>query len=121
MTALPSAPDQRPASDVSGLTGLLGLGALAAWICLCHFWPELVLALGLPGPARRLDGVNAALAGLVIAALPMVLYEVLVAKVHRRASTGIDWSSPRPVSSVIDGAITKLAGLWATWGLIGAL
>ena len=121
MTARPSVPAQRPVSDVSGVTGLLGLGALAAWICLCHFWPQLVLNFGFPGPARRLDGVNAALAGLVIAAVPMVLYEVLVVKVHRRASTGIDWANPRPLGTVIDGSITKLAGLWATWGLIGAL
>ena len=112
---------QRPASDVSGMVGLLGLSALCGWIALCHFWPELVTALGLPSRAERLTGPYAALTGLVVAALPMVLYELLVTKVHRRASTGIDWTTPKPVSSIIDISITKLAGLWATWAIIGCL
>ena len=112
---------QRPASDVSGMVGLLGLAALVGWIALCHFWPELVTTLGLPSRAERLTGPYAALTGLVVAALPMVLYELLVSKVHRRASTGIDWTKPQPVSSVIDISITKLAGLWATWAIIGGL
>ena len=112
---------QRPASDVSGVTGLLGLTALAGWIALCHFWPEVVTALGLPSRAERLTGPSAALTGLAIAALPMVLWEVFVSKVHRRASTGIDWSEARALSSVIDISITKLAGLWATWAIIAFL
>jgi hypothetical protein len=44
---------------------------------------------------------------------------VLVDKVHLRRSTGIDWSRPRPLSEAMDTAVTKLAGLWATWALIG--
>ena len=112
---------QRPASDVSGRVGQLGLLALCGWIALCHFWPEIVTAFGLPSRAERLTGPSAALTGLVVAALPMLLYELLVTKVHRRASTGIDWSKPRPLASVVDIAITKLAGLWATWAIIGFL
>jgi hypothetical protein len=50
-----------------------------------------------------------------------VLWSVLVDKVHRRASTGIDWDAPRKLSSVIDISITKLAGLWVTWAIIAAL
>ena len=111
----------RPVSDVSGVVGLLGLAALSGWIALCHFWPELVTAFGLSSRAERLTGPYAALTGLVVAALPMVLYELLVTKVHRRASTGIDWDRPRPLASVIDISITKLAGLWATWAIIGFL
>ncbi|HEY6870403.1 MAG TPA: isoprenylcysteine carboxylmethyltransferase family protein, partial [Novosphingobium sp.] len=49
----------------------------------------------------------------------MVLWSVLVDKVHRRVSTGIDWDRPRPLAEVVDSAITKVAGLWATWALIG--
>ena len=121
MPAPPLPVVQRPASDVSGMVGLLGLAALVGWIALCHFWPELVTALGLPSRAERLTGPYAALTGLVVAALPMVLYELLVTKVHRRASTGIDWTKPKPISSIIDISITKLAGLWATWAIIGFL
>ncbi len=113
--------DPRPGSDVSAVVGWLGLGALTVWVMVCHFWPELVTALGLPSRAERLTGPNAALAGLVVCAAPMVLWSVLVDKVHRRASTGIDWDSPRPLSEVADISITKLAGLWATWALIAAL
>ncbi|TXI10847.1 MAG: DUF1295 domain-containing protein, partial [Novosphingobium sp.] len=42
----------------------------------------------------------------------------LVEKVHLRPSTGIDWSSPRPLREVIDISITKIAGLWITWAVI---
>lgn len=109
---------QRPQSDVSGVVGLLGLGALCLWIAVCHFWPDIVRQFGLPSRAERLTGPSAALTGLVVAALPMLAWELLVTKVHRRASTGIDWSRPRALSSVIDVSITKLAGLWATWAVI---
>jgi Isoprenylcysteine carboxyl methyltransferase (ICMT) family len=116
----PSA-DLRPSSDVSAIVGWLGFGALTVWVMICHFWPEIVTALGLPSRAERLTGPNAALTGLVVTALPMVLWSVFVDKVHRRASTGIDWDKPRPLSSVVDISITKLAGLWATWAVIAGL
>ena len=119
-SSVPTA-DQRPASDVSVAVGLCGLIALSGWIALCHFWPEIVGALGLNSRAERLTGPYAALTGLVVAAAPMVLWEVLVTKVHRRASTGIDWDKPRPLASVVDTSVTKLAGLWATWALIAFL
>lgn len=112
--------EQRPSSDVSAAVGLTGLAALCLWIALCHFWPEIGAAFDLPGPRARLSGPYAALTGLVVTALPMIAWSVWVDKVHRRASTGIDWSSPRPLAEVADGAITKLAGLWATWALIAA-
>jgi len=116
-TATPAS--QRPPSDVSGMVGLLGLLALTGWIVLCHFWPQIVTTFGLPSRAERLTGPSAALTGLVVAATPMLLYELLVTKVHRRASTGIDWTKPRPLASVVDISVTKLAGLWATWAIIG--
>ncbi len=118
MKASPPLALQRPQSDVSGVVGLLGLGALCLWIAVCHFWPEIVRQFGLPSRAERLTGPSAALTGLAVAALPMLAWELLVTKVHRRASTGIDWSLPRALSSVIDVSITKLAGLWATWAVI---
>ena len=111
----------RPPSDVSAKTGLVGLLGLFAWVLTCHFWPELVTALQLPGPHQRLTGPNAALMGLLAAALPMIGWSLLVEKVHLRASTGIDWQNPRKIAAITDISITKLAGLWATWTLIGAL
>lgn len=114
-----SAPAQLPASDVSAGVGLSGLAGLFLWLAICRNWPELVDLFGLPGPHARLDGPYAALAAMVFSGTPMVLWSILVDKVHRRASTGIDWNNPRPIGEVVDISITKLAGLWATWTLIG--
>jgi len=121
MSVKPDQALERPTSDVSSGVGLSGIGGLLIWVLICHFWPEIVTQFGLPGPHERLTGPYAALVGLACAALPMILWSVLVDKVHRRASTGIDWTKPRPVSAIIDISITKLAGLWATWALIGFL
>ena len=111
----------RPQSDVSAPVGLIGVAALTVWIAFCHFWPELVDHFGLPGPRERLSGPNAAYVGLVVCSAPMVLWSLFIDKVHRRPSTGIDWDNPRPLSSVTDVSITKLAGLWATWAIIAVL
>ena len=104
---------------MSAAVGVAGLFGLFAWLAVCRNWASVAGALSLPGPRAPLDGPYAALAALLFSALPMVLWSVLVDKVHRRASTGIDWSRPRRLSEVIDISITKLAGLWATWALIG--
>jgi hypothetical protein len=45
----------------------------------------------------------------------------LVDKVHRNPSTGIDWSARAPLSQTTDISVTKLAGLWATWFVIGVI
>jgi protein-S-isoprenylcysteine O-methyltransferase Ste14 len=121
MSASPPPADQRPASDVSSAVGLLGLAGLSVWVLICHFWPEIGAAFDLPGPRERLTGPDAALVGLIAAAVPMVAWSVLVEQVHRRASTGIDWTRSRALSEAADYSITKLAGLWATWALIGFL
>lgn len=110
-----------PESDVSAAVGLAGLAGLGLWVLVCHFWPAIGDALNLPGPRARLVGPNAALMGLVWTALPMVAWSVLVDKVHLRASTGIDWTRKRPLGAVIELSVTKLAGLWATWGAIAFL
>jgi protein-S-isoprenylcysteine O-methyltransferase Ste14 len=88
---------------------------------VCHFWPQIADAFSLPGPRARLVGPHAALAGLVFTAAPMIAWSVLVEKVHRRASTGIDWTSKRPLGASLDVSVTKLAGLWATWAAIAFL
>mgnify|MGYP002136751313 CR=1 FL=1 len=111
----------RPASDVSSAVGLVGVLGLCLWVLFCHFYPDFAPLLGLDPTRGRLTGPNAALTGLLASAVPMVLWSVLVVKVHLRPSTGLDWSLKRPLGEVVDTSITKLAGLWATWTIIGCL
>lgn len=114
-----------PASDVSGAVGLVGLAGLIAWILFCRSYPEIAASLRIGGEfsgARGvLSGPNAALAGLVFSAVPMALWSVLVDKVHLRPSTGLDWTLRRPMAEVLPISVVKIAGLWATWGLLAAL
>ena len=119
MSAAMSAPASRPSSDVSAGVGLSGLVGLALWVILCRNWGAIAEALALPGPHVPLAGPNAALAAMVFSGMPMVAWSLMVDKVHLRASTGIDWANPRPLRDVVDISITKLAGLWATWSLVG--
>ena len=112
---------RRPVSDVSSGVGLAGLLGLFAWIAVCRNWPAIADMFAVAGPREVLSGPYAALAALLFSGTPMVLWSLLVDKVHLRPSTGIDWSRPRALSSVVDISVTKLAGLWATWALIGFL
>ena len=102
----------------------MGLVGLFVWIALCRSYPALADALGFDGPlsgARGvLSGPYAALAAMLFTAAPMVLWSVLVDKVHLRPSTGIDWKLKRPIAKVMPVAVVKLCGLWATWALLAA-
>lgn len=109
-----------PDSDVSSRVGLAGLAVLLGWIAFCRLWPELVAMFDLPGPRERLSGPNAALLSMVLIALAMAVWSVVVDKVHRRPSTGIDWSRARPLFDVLNISTTKIAGLWATWAILAA-
>ena len=94
--------DPCPPSAVGHGVGLVGLLGLGVWTLV----------------ARRygMDGPYAGFAAVVACGLPMVLWSLLVDKVHRNASTGIDWRGPaRPWREVIDISLVKIAGLWATW------
>ena len=119
MSAPSSPPARRPASDVSSWVGVAGLATLLGWIAFARLWPALVIAFELPAPAEPLSGPNSALLAMALTGLAMAAWSVLVDKVHRRASTGIDWNRPRPLSAVLEVSVTKLAGLWATWLIIG--
>jgi len=119
MSNAPAIPQQRPASDVSAGVGLSGLAALFLWLLVCRNWAAIAGALALPGPRAPMSGPYAALATLVFTGGAMAAWSVLVDKVHRRASTGIDWSRRRPLAETLDISITKIAGLWATWAAIG--
>jgi protein-S-isoprenylcysteine O-methyltransferase Ste14 len=97
--------DPRPRSAVSTAVGLAGLAGLLGWTAVAR-------AYGMVGPF-------AALTALIACAVPMLLWSLLVDKVHRSASTGIDWRQPpRTLKESFDISIAKIAGLWATWAAI---
>jgi protein-S-isoprenylcysteine O-methyltransferase Ste14 len=103
----PSVRSPRPASAVSAGVGLAGLVGSVAWIGFARW--------------RHLDGPYAALVHLVCAGVPMLLWSILIDRVHRSPTTGIDWAHPRPARETLDISLTKLAGLWATFGLIALI
>ncbi|MFT3964329.1 MAG: isoprenylcysteine carboxylmethyltransferase family protein [Sphingobium sp.] len=93
-----------PPSAVSTGVGLAGLAGLAIWVAIAFHY--------------GMDGPSAGLTAILACGVPMILWSLLVDKVHRRDSTGIDWSSPRRVADIFDISAVKLLGLWATWGAI---
>lgn len=104
----PSRLDPRPPSAVSHGVGLIGLAGLALWVAVSR--------------AFGLEGSHAALAALLACGVPMVLWSLLVDKVHRNPSTGIDWDrAPRPAREMLDVSLVKIAGLWAIWAVIAFL
>lgn len=115
MNARPSPPP----SDVSAGVGLAGLVGLVLWVLACRHWPAIADGLALSGPHEVMNGPLAALMALLFSGAGMVGWSLLVDKVHLRPTTGIDWSSPRPVRDVVDISMTKIAGLWATWAILG--
>lgn len=121
-TSRSAAVPRLPRSDVSTGVGLAGLAGLAAWIMFCRSYPMIADMAGLGGglSAERgvLSGPYAALAAMLFTAVPMALWSVVVDKVHRNPSTGIDWSRPRPLPEVLPVAVIKLVGLWSTWAVL---
>jgi protein-S-isoprenylcysteine O-methyltransferase Ste14 len=100
--------DPRPKSAVSTGVGVAGLAGLMVWTTIARFY-------GMEGPM-------ASLVTLLACGVPMVLWSLLVDKVYRNPTTGIDWDSPpRPIAEAIDFSLVKVTGLWAIWGVIGSL
>lgn len=99
--------DPRPKSAVSGAVGWVGMAGMTAWIIVARHY--------------GMDGPYSALINMAAAGIPMALWSVFVDKVHRNPSTGIDWANPKPWRETLDISITKLAGLWLTWGAIAAI
>jgi len=110
-----------PKSDVSAGVGLSGVAGLFVWLVICRNWPDIAPMLGIRGEAAVLNGPVPALIAMLFSGIPMVLWSLCIDKVHRRASTGLDWNNPRPLSAALETAGTKIAGLWATWAVIAAL
>ncbi len=111
---------KRPESAVSTMVGLSGLMGLFIWIAIARNSGVIAEFLGFPGFPAVAAGPYSALIALFFCGTPMVLWSLLVDKVHLRPSTGLDWSLKRSVSDVMDVSIVKIAGLWATWGIIAA-
>jgi protein-S-isoprenylcysteine O-methyltransferase Ste14 len=112
--------DPRPVSAVSSGVGIVGVLGLTAWVLVARNFGLVAEAFGFPGFPAIASGPHAALLSLAFVGAPMVLWSILVDKVHLRPSTGIDWSNPRPVADVLDTSIVKIAGIWATWALIAS-
>jgi protein-S-isoprenylcysteine O-methyltransferase Ste14 len=87
-----------PPSATSFAVGLAGAASTLIALLVLH--------------ARAQSGSNAVLLVCAAGVAPIVLLDLLVLRVHRRASTGLDWDAP-PASSVSRVA-TKLLGLGAT-------
>ena len=113
--------DTRPESAVSGMVGVCGLIGLFLWIAIARNFGDIAASLGFQGLPALADGPYSALIALVFCGAPMVLWSLLVDKVHKRTTTGLDWSNKKPISDIIDYSIVKIAGLWMTWGIIGAI
>ncbi|MBK6412115.1 isoprenylcysteine carboxylmethyltransferase family protein [Sphingopyxis sp.] len=112
----------RPRSAVSAAVGIVGLAGLVGYLLLARYAPEIAAYLGIHWDTRGpMSGPNSAIASVLACGIPMVLWSVLVDKVHRNPSTGIDWAQRRPWRETVDISLTKLAGLWATWGLIALI
>jgi protein-S-isoprenylcysteine O-methyltransferase Ste14 len=100
--------DIRPRSAVGHGVGIAGLVGLIGWT--------------LVGWHYGMDGPYAGMAAVFACGVPMLLWSLLVDRVHRNPTTGIDWDgAPRPLKDVIDISLVKLTGLWATWGGIAVL
>jgi protein-S-isoprenylcysteine O-methyltransferase Ste14 len=100
--------DPRPRSAVSAMVGAVGIAGLFAWIAVARSF--------------EFSGPNASLCALVACGVPMVAWSILVDKVHRNPSTGLDWNSPpRTLAQSLDISLVKIAGLWTTWATIGFL
>ena len=103
----PKGDDPRPVSAVSHGVGVAGLIGLGCWILIARQY--------------GMDGPYSALAACLACATPMVIWSLLMDKVHLRPSTGMDWKNPKPLKATFDVSLVKLAGLWATWAIIATI
>jgi protein-S-isoprenylcysteine O-methyltransferase Ste14 len=82
---------------------------------------DLAAMIGYSGFPKLADGPYSALISVAFCGIPMVVWSLFGDKVHRRPSTGIDWSLKRPIADILDTSIIKIAGLWSTWAGIAAV
>ena len=65
---------------------------------------------------RRPEHVDPMMVLLGAVALPVIIIDLFILKVHRRESSGLEWDKPRPPD--LGRVVTKLLGLAFTIGLI---
>jgi protein-S-isoprenylcysteine O-methyltransferase Ste14 len=119
--AVPADAITRPRSAVSQGVGLVGLLGLILFIVAARTWNPFAGWAAFAAPLG-LSAHWVSLGGLLACGVPMVLWSIFVDKVHRNPTTGIDWDAPpRPLSETLDISLSKLAGLWATWAIIGGI
>jgi protein-S-isoprenylcysteine O-methyltransferase Ste14 len=98
----------RPASAVSHGVGVAGLVGLLGWLGVARYY--------------GMDGILSALSSVLFCGVGMVGWSLLVDKVHRNPSTGIDWDVMRARGrDTAEISSYKLLGLWATWAIIAFL
>ena len=103
---LPPAPPVRPRSAVSYGVGAAGLAGLLTWFFIARQF--------------GMDGPHSALMSTVFCGLPMLIWSLVVDKVHLSPTTGIDWASHVSSADVRAVSRVKLLGLWVTWAIIAA-
>src|SRR4051812_11377356 len=87
-----------PRSAVSGMVGVVGIAGLVTWLLIARTW--------------QFSGPHASLCAVVACGAPMLLWSILVDKVHRSPANGIDWEAPpRPLRESLDVSLIKIAGL----------
>jgi protein-S-isoprenylcysteine O-methyltransferase Ste14 len=105
----PRGEPRRPASATSfALNAVALVPVFAALYFLRHRYQEF--------EKSRLAGIDGMLVLLAAVSIPIVLLDVLVLRVYRRPSTGLDWKAdPSPSFARV---LTKLLGLALTIGLV---
>lgn len=81
----------------------------------------MVLGAVLLAQGTGLSLLEKCLAMIASAVLPMVVYSLVVDRVHRNVSTGLDWASPRPWAAVWQTTRIKWLGLVAVVVCLGAV
>jgi len=96
---------QRPVTAVSQATGLVGLVCTLA---------VLAVAIGSDIPLG-----SQTILLLCSGAVPMILWSLLVERVYRSPTSGLNLAAPRPRQETFATTKVKIAGLWATWAVLG--
>ncbi len=112
------AAEPRPRSVSSHMSGISGLIMLAIWLLAARNFGDIAAFLGFADMPERAAGGYAALLSVFFCGLAMGSWSIFVDKVHRNASTGIDWSLKRSLAETLETVIVKLAGYWVTWLLL---